>query len=312
MFSNKEYIYEVYKQRSFSKAAAVLYISQPSLSATIKKTEQKLGYPIFDRSTNPIRLTECGKEYISCVEQMLLLEKEFREYISDLSDLRTGEISIGASHFFSSYMLPPVFNKFKGRYPQVSIDLVETDTTSLEKLLFKGQLDLIVDNYHFSEELYKKLLFYSETLLLAVPTHFGGNTQATDYLLSFEDITLGKHLAPSTKGVPLHFFQHDPFVLLKHGNDTRVRSDKICKEQNVTPIIALELDQLATAYHIAYQGLGMTIVSDTLVKKVNYDDRLSFYKLDSTHTKRDIYLYYKRNKKLSLAAKAFLATAREK
>ena len=49
MFEGKKYVYEVYKTRSFSKAAANLYISQPSLSATIKKIETRLGTPIFDR-----------------------------------------------------------------------------------------------------------------------------------------------------------------------------------------------------------------------------------------------------------------------
>ena len=58
------YVYEVYKERSFSKAAENLYISQPALSAMIKKVENKVGMPLFDRSTNPIQLTDCGKRYI--------------------------------------------------------------------------------------------------------------------------------------------------------------------------------------------------------------------------------------------------------
>lgn len=60
-FANMEYVYEVYKEGSFSRAAANLYISQPALSATVKKIEKKIGMPLFDRSTVPIQLTECGK-----------------------------------------------------------------------------------------------------------------------------------------------------------------------------------------------------------------------------------------------------------
>ena len=52
MFHSMQYIYEVYKERSFSKAAANLYISQPSLSAAVKKVEEKIGAPIFDRSVS--------------------------------------------------------------------------------------------------------------------------------------------------------------------------------------------------------------------------------------------------------------------
>ena len=61
MFQGMEYIYEVYKEKSFSKAAAALFISQPSLSANVKRVENRIGYPIFDRSTKPLQLTEVGK-----------------------------------------------------------------------------------------------------------------------------------------------------------------------------------------------------------------------------------------------------------
>ena len=56
-FANMEYVYEVYKEGSFSKAASNLYISQPALSATVKKVEKKIGMPLFDRSTVTVQLT---------------------------------------------------------------------------------------------------------------------------------------------------------------------------------------------------------------------------------------------------------------
>ena len=61
MFTWKKYVYEVYKERSFTKAAQNLYISQPSLSARIKKIEEIIGEPLFDRSTTPLQLTEPGE-----------------------------------------------------------------------------------------------------------------------------------------------------------------------------------------------------------------------------------------------------------
>ena len=60
MFRHMNYVYEVYREGSFSKAAAKLYISQPALSATVKKVETEIGMPLFDRGHSPIRLTECG------------------------------------------------------------------------------------------------------------------------------------------------------------------------------------------------------------------------------------------------------------
>ena len=64
MFQGMKYVYEVYKEKSFSKAAASLFISQPSLSANVKRIENRIGSPIFDRSTKPLQLTEVGEHYI--------------------------------------------------------------------------------------------------------------------------------------------------------------------------------------------------------------------------------------------------------
>ena len=61
MFDGMDYVYEVYLARSFSAAAKKLFISQPALSAAVKKVEKQLGITIFDRSTNPITLTQAGR-----------------------------------------------------------------------------------------------------------------------------------------------------------------------------------------------------------------------------------------------------------
>ena len=74
MFNYKDYVYEVYKEKSISKAASNLYISQPSLSARIIKIEEEIGMPIFDRSTSPLRLTEFGHIYIQDKEEVYEIE----------------------------------------------------------------------------------------------------------------------------------------------------------------------------------------------------------------------------------------------
>ena len=69
-----QYAYEIYKQKSFSKSAEKLYISQPALSAIIRKLEDSLGVPIFDRSTKPVSLTPAGEYYIHCAEVIMAME----------------------------------------------------------------------------------------------------------------------------------------------------------------------------------------------------------------------------------------------
>ena len=102
MFRNMEYVYEVYKEKSFTKAAKNLYVTQPCLSALVKKTEQKLGFPIFNRNASPLQLTECGAEYIRYIEKIMTLENEFDNYLNDVRGLKTGHLSIGSNNAFSA------------------------------------------------------------------------------------------------------------------------------------------------------------------------------------------------------------------
>ncbi len=108
MFANMDYVYAVYQEKSFSRAADKLFISQPSLSITIKRVEEKMGLPIFNRRTNPISLTPFGVEYIQAVEQIRAIEERLRDLAEDQKSLKAGVWPlVGATSEF--LILCPVF-----------------------------------------------------------------------------------------------------------------------------------------------------------------------------------------------------------
>lgn len=94
------YIYEVYKEKSFSRAAENLFISQPALSAIVKKAEEKLQVPIFDRSCKPIKLTEAGRLYIRSTERTMDIERDLEDNINALRDSVKSIINIGSAAIF--------------------------------------------------------------------------------------------------------------------------------------------------------------------------------------------------------------------
>ncbi len=309
MFKGKEYAYEVYKEKSFSKAAQNLFVSQPALSAAIKKIENRIGCCIFDRSSNPVQLTDGGAEYIKAVEKIMDIENRFENYLSNLNELKTGRLSIGASNVFASFILPPIITSFTKRYPAIKVNLVEASSAHLEEQLFSGQLDFVIDNYPLSEAIYEKHLFCSEHLILAVPQKFAANRLAQAYRLSLADIHAGKHIAAATPAVPLAVFTHEPFIILRAGNDTRMRADKIFQECALAPNVILELDQLATAYNVACYGMGITLISDTLAQKANQGADMIYYKIDSPHTRRNVFFYNKQNKYVTRTMEEFIKIA---
>lgn len=306
MFHGMHYVYEVYKERSFTKAAQNLYISQPSLSAMIKKTENEIGTPIFDRSTNPIQLTECGKRYIKSIEEIMDIQNNFENYVNNIDELRTGQIAIGGSNLFASFVLPPLISKFTQKYPFIRIRLVEAHTAMLEKQLAQGALDLVIDNYAFSNTIYDRQFFAKETLLLAVPKSFASNCTVVKYQLTAQDILANCHLSQKMPAVPLSPFREDPFIFLRSGNDTRIRAEKICQQHDLTPHIILKLDQQITSYNVACYGMGIAFVSDTVVRQTRPDPNIIFYKLHEEYSKRDIFFYHKHTKYITRAVEEFL------
>ncbi len=211
MFQGMHYVYEVYKEMSFSKAARNLFISQPSLSAAVKKAEKQIGFPIFDRSSNHIQLTELGKEYIRSIEIIMDVETGFQNYINDMKELKSGTIAIGGTNLFASYVLPPLLSRFTEQYPQVQVDLVEATTSQLTDRLFSGSLDLLIDNKNMDPAVYQKSFFCEEHLLLAVPIRLAVNEKMKNYALTASDIRENRHLNSRIPPVPLENFQNESF-----------------------------------------------------------------------------------------------------
>ena len=296
MFVWKKYVYEVYKERSFTKAAQNLYISQPSLSARIKKIEEIIGEPLFDRSTTPLQLTEVGKVYIEAAEEITQIEQRVENYINDLAGLKTGNLAVGASTLFAAYVVPSLITQFNQKFPDVHIQLIEGNTAELEEMLGSNALDFVIDNYHYDSILYNKELYCEENILLAVPKHFSVNEKLKEYQLSYENIKSKKYLSKKYPAVPLERFAELPFIMLTQGNDTRTRGDRLCREVGFRPNIVLEFNQQSTAYMASSTQLGATFISDILVSQLPTFENLVYYKLDGEEAKRKVFFYYKTHK----------------
>lgn len=307
MFKGKKYVYEVYREKSFSKAAQNLYISQPSLSARIKQIETKIGEPLFDRSTSPLQLTEIGKVYIEAAEEIFQIEQRVENYINNLATLKTGHLSIGASNLFAAYVVPQLLTPFRRKFPDIHIQITEGHTSQLETMLSNNSLDFVIDNYHYDNTLYNKQLYCRENILLAVPKHFSVHEELTEYQLSHDNVKNKSYLTTSYPAVPLKAFAELPFIMLMPGNDTRLRGDRLCKDAGFHPNIILEFNQQSTAYMAASTQLGATFISDILVSQLPSFENLVYYKLDGEYARRDVFFYYKNHKYKTRVMEEFLS-----
>lgn len=310
IFQGLKYVYAVYETGSISRAAEKLFISQPSLSANIKREEEAVGHPIFDRSTKPLTLTECGREYIRAAQQILAVDQQFKVFLSDMNGLQSGSLSIGGTNLFASWILPELLSDFSRRFPGIKMDLVEGRSRELEHLLKTGGIDFLLDNARLDPEVFERQVFREESLLLAVPMSFPVNEELTAFQLPLSRILDQSFLSEDLPPVPLRPFADCPFILMKPDNDTGERARAICRENRFTPRILFELDQQMTSYNITSSGMAVSFISDTLIRKVPFHEQVVYYKLSGQNTRRQMCFYWKRGRYMSRAMQEFLSGIR--
>lgn len=310
MFRSMDYIYEVYRERSFTSAAKNLYISQPALSAAVKKVEAKVGAELFDRNSSPIALTDAGRAYIEAAERIYAVQKDFVRELGDLENSRVGKLTVSAATLISSLILPRIIMHFSRQYPGVQIEMTEGPSSELHDKLLGGEIELLLD-YMFNDTDYTAYPLIEEHLLLAVPASCELNARFVHAQLTAADVRADRHLLADCPTVELAPFAQEPFLLLKKGNDMHERSLQLFSSMQFTPRRVFHLDQLMTCYHGVKAGMGVTFITDTVPKTNSMSADVVFYKLPATETHRTLYLAHKHGSYLSHAAQAFIRSAQE-
>lgn len=294
MTDYKEYIYEIYREKSFHKAAQKLYVSQSWLSVAVKKTETELGCLLFDRSTNPISLTDAGRYYIDCIEQIMQIEQEMRQHFKELA--AGTELRVGSSMFFCTYVLPALLADFKELNPQITLTYFEGSNQILTKKLLNGEIDLLLEAERPDNPKLQTIPWGAEELMLAVPSHYRINNELADYRYTFEEF-LHRHEPDCAKPpVTLTHFQHESFIFLKKGNDSHDRSLQFCRNAHFTPHISMYCTQMMTAYYLVCEGRGIAFLRSTIPEYVIPTDKIVFYQLAEPDAVRNIYLSFSAKK----------------
>ena len=310
MFSKKEYVYAVYTEKSFTKAANKLYISQPCLSAAIKKVEEEIGMPLFERRYSDIRLTEAGNHYIETAERIMALEAEFENRVHNIANLEYGSIVLGGSNYVCSHILPKIVGAFTKRYPKIETDIVETSSVELEKKLLDESVDVIIDSFDSENDRFEYLPLVRETILLAVPMGSFSNNGLEKYSVLPSDIYEGKACLDELREIPVDRFKEEKFILLKNGNSMYRHARSAFESCDFTPEVIFRLDQLLTSFSLADAGNGACFVTDTLFRYHRFNDNVRLYRIKNSG-ERMLYTAKKKNKYISSAIKAFDGVASE-
>ncbi|WP_125140174.1 LysR family transcriptional regulator [Clostridium transplantifaecale] len=309
MLNEMRYVYSVYQEKSFSKAAKKLFISQPALSNMVRKAENEIGAPIFDRSTIPLTVTKEGAYYIKSIEEILFIQRNLQAYFKDLRELNTGSLSIGGASFFCSFVFPDLIGRFREKYPNVTIDLLEGNVKELKEGLEDESLDLVIETALYEDSSVERFFFKNEEIILLVPASYPINKRLQPYRLSYQDVVTERFLSDSYDPVPLEVFKDIPFIIMKPGNDMYQRSFNMCRNAGFTPKVAIQMDQVLTSMNIASNGVGAVFIRADIIGCLPENEKLVYYKIGDPLACRRVVFASKKGKYITAAMREFLRMA---
>lgn len=294
-----EYILQVDSQRSFSKAAECLFISQPALSAIIRKEELRLGVQLFDRSVKPITLTPAGIKYIEAAKKIQKIETKLLQELQNHQNVKK-ELVIGSSAFFFVNFINKLKEDFSLQHPQLTYKCVEASTETALHKLQKKELDIVITAHNNHIKDCRFVPIRNENIVLAVPAAFDINKRLTGYALTLQQINSGEWLQPQYPCVPLHYFDNYPFILHKKSKDMYKRSVRIFHRHNMHPPVLAHIEDFYTLYFLARSGQGIVFLRDSLLKYMEPTAHLVYYKIDDPLATRNINIYYRQDNKEAL------------
>ena len=246
MLKKMWYVYTVYEEKSFSKAAKRLFVSQPSLSAMVKKVESDYDITIFDRTTTPISLTPEGEYYISAAKKILRLDADMRQHFRECSKGLNGSVMFGGASFFCANMLSGIIRQFQSEYPDIHIGWQELRNDELASQILQKKIDFAFEVDKIETDGITSLKFGSEELILTVPTTFVTNAHLRSCCFRPGDMSNGVHSIYEAEPIDVGLFRDVPFVFLREGNDSYSRGIQICKNAGFTPNIIMQVDSSMT------------------------------------------------------------------
>jgi LysR family cyn operon transcriptional activator len=242
------YLIAVAEHRSFTRAAEVLCVSQPTLSQQIKQLEDLLDVQLLDRSGRTVRLTAAGEVYLHHARRALVEMNAGKRAIHELQDLSRGSLRLGMTPI-TDYLATPLLNRFNARYPGITVNTLEMPQNAVVAALTEDRVDIgIAFNSTFSteecsDEIDSHILFI-ETLSLAVG----------------KDHPLAGRQGPLSK----HALEQEPLVMFNTEYALRRHIDLYCLDHGITLPIAMESTSLSVIIEIVRLGRLATILPDTI------------------------------------------------
>lgn len=302
-----EYVYNVYKNKSFSKAAQVLFVSQPALSLTIAKLENKLGFKIFDRSTTPVSLTLRGRIFMDYIEELYERENILQQRLHAVDDMSYGSLTVGGRISSAYYILPIICGEFHRRYPNIHLIL---DMTANDEKIANHTADIML-SLNFDSTVQEAFPLLEERLMIAVHKDHPCARRLSEYALTYQQISK-KKIPQEWEVADLSIFCDIPFIKAGKKSDSDTRLSQMMPDHKVAPYVIANTSTFDMRYRIMQEGIGGLLVSDKFVTQFPQNRKnIYFFLLRHPMSYRTVYMIRDKKHTENTIVNKFIQTAIE-
>lgn len=309
-FDHFEYILTLAEEKSFSKAADRLFMTQSALSQYVRKLEKQMNITLFDRKNGPVTPTPEGELYLEALRKTKQNMLDFTKQLSDLTELRIGHLSIGTSSFRAANLFPTVIKEFQTRFPGIQLDIITGNIKWIKEKLFSGEIDFIIENKDFEKEFFHYESLYTETHYLALSKNHPLSETIKDFALDYNDIREEREHLFLTPALPLNTCPALPLIGVKPENSFYQCHKYIYNESGIQPNIVTTVDHIETAFRWCEAGIAAALIPDSLILHGNFINHPAYYKLDLQSASQEIVFAVRKGCHISAATKKFLEILR--
>lgn len=268
-----EYIVALDKLKSFSKAAEACYITQATLSTMVKKLEEELDLVIFDRKTNPIIITDEGKEILQEAKKVLFHAQNLKRVAAESKGRIEGELKLGIIPTIAGNLLHRVIPAILEKYPMLTLHIQELPTALLVQKLKLGEIDAgILSTPLPSSEMEEEVLYYEQLMV------YGKLKKAAIKYLTPKDIA------------------NENVWLLEQGNCLSSQIKNVCalNRKNINPNLKYHPNSFESLINMVDNFQGLTVIPELYYKDLNAEKKKNVNKFKPPFPVREVSLVFHR------------------
>ena len=286
---------KVTESGSFSKAAKLLFLTQPTVSAHISSLEKELDSRLFVRNTKEVKLSEEGKQLYQYARQMVELEEEIEHVFSKDAQREEKCITIATSTIPAQYVLPAILAKFREAYPDEQFRISENDSCGVVEQVAGHMVDIGFTGTVLEKKHCRYMPFYRDELVAIMPN--------TEFYREIQ-----KRYKTAT------WIKNEPIIMREEGSGTRKETEKILKKSGIMPDtlnIVASIENPEAIKRSVKSGLGITIISRLAAEEEIRTGQVLEFSLQKDESSRYLNLVYNKNYQLPAAAEHLIRIVKD-